>query len=166
MIVGLVIVGLVALQRLAELAYAGRNSRVLLQDGAIETGRRHYPLFVILHAAWLATIAVVIVRTPHLSIHWWLVGVFVLLQAARLWVLASLGKYWTTRIVTPRDAPLVRRGPYRFVRHPNYIVVALEIAVLPLAFGQVGVALVFTLLNALLLTGRLRDENRALAVRR
>jgi methyltransferase len=166
MIAALVIVALVALQRLVELVYAGRNTRALLRDGAVETGHGHYPLFVILHAAWLATIAAVIVRTPNLTVHWWLVAAFALLQIARIWVIASLGPYWTTRIVTPRDAPLVLRGPYRFLRHPNYVVVVLEIAVLPLAFGQVAVALVFTLLNAALLTVRLRDENRALAARR
>jgi methyltransferase len=88
------------------------------------------------------------------------------LQAARLWVLASLGRFWTTRIVILPGAPLVRRGPYRYLRHPNYLVVAAEIAVLPLVFGAWGIALVFSLLNLVLLIQRIRVEDAALAPRR
>jgi methyltransferase len=165
MTVALVIVGLVALQRLVELAYAQRNTQRLLANGATESGRQHYPLFILLHAAWLLTIAFVVVRSSSTPIHWWLIALLALLQAARIWIIAALGPYWTTRIITPRDAPLVRAGPYRFVRHPNYIVVALEIAILPLAFGLVSVAIVFTILNAALLVVRLRDEEQALALR-
>ena len=91
---------------------------------------------------------------------------FLALQAARVWVLATLGRYWTTRIITLPDAPLVRRGPYRFVRHPNYLIVAAEIAVLPLVFGAWQIALVFSILNLLLLSHRIRRENAALAGRR
>ena len=109
-------------------------------------------------------------RPPDAPIAWPLIGVFVLLQAARIWVIASLGPYWSTRIITVPDAPLVRRGPYRFVRHPNYLVVAAEIAVLPPAFDplsarQWAIALVFTVLNALLLRHRIRIEEAALAGR-
>jgi methyltransferase len=165
MTVALAIVALVALERLVELAYAHRNTQRLLAEGAIESGREHYPLFILLHGAWLLTIAVVAVRSSPVTIHWWLIAAFALLQVVRGWIIATLGPFWTTRIITPRDAPLVRAGPYRFVRHPNYIVVALEIALLPLAFGQVTVAIVFTILNAAVLTVRLRDEERALALR-
>jgi methyltransferase len=103
---------------------------------------------------------------------WWLaldrpvdplwLALFVLIEIGRIWVLASLGRRWTTRIIVLPDAPLVRRGPYRFVSHPNYVVVAAEIAVLPLVFGLWQVALIFTLLNAAVLTVRIRAENRAL----
>jgi methyltransferase len=85
-----------------------------------------------------------------------------MLELARIWVLASLGERWTTRIIVIPDAPLVRRGPYRWFNHPNYIVVVAEIAVLPLAFGLWRTALVFSLLNAAILTIRIREENRAL----
>ena len=95
-----------------------------------------------------------------------LLALFVLLQAGRLWVIASLGRFWTTRIITVPGAPLIRRGPYRWLKHPNYLVVAGEIAVLPLAFGLWQVAVVFSVLNALLLWHRIRWENRALAPRR
>ncbi|MEI9990164.1 MAG: isoprenylcysteine carboxylmethyltransferase family protein [Rhizomicrobium sp.] len=155
---------LVALQRLIEIAYAERNTRALLARGAVEVGRAHYPLIVTLHAVWL--LMIVLVLPPDATIHWWALGLFIALQLARVWVIATLGPYWTTRIITLDGAPLVRKGPYRFVRHPNYLVVAGEIAVLPLAFGEVGVAIVFTILNAAVLAWRIRQEETALAARR
>jgi methyltransferase len=155
---------LVAAQRLIELAYAGRNTRRLLARGGVEIGRAHYPLFVLLHGGWLLALAVFVPADTPPS--WLLLALFVLLQAGRIWVVATLGPYWTTRIITLPQAPLVTRGPYRFVRHPNYLVVTGEIAVLPLAFGAWRLALVFSVLNALLLTWRIRIENGALAVRR
>ena len=85
-----------------------------------------------------------------------------LVQPLRIWIIASLGPYWTTRIITVPGEPLVRRGPYRFFRHPNYIVVCAEIGVLPLAFGAVEIAIVFSILNAALLSWRIRVEERAL----
>lgn len=157
------ILGLVVLQRLGELWLAGRNTRALLARGAKEVGRGHYPWMVAMHAAWL--IAIAVTTDPQREPVWPLIGVFVLLQAARVWVIASLGPWWTTRIITLEGAPLVRRGPYRFLRHPNYWVVAAEIAVLPLAFGNWPVALVFTVLNALMLHHRIRAEQDALGSR-
>ena len=158
------IVVLVALQRLIELRYAERNTKVLLARGGIEVGRAHYPLIVALHAAWLLAIVLALPREPDIAWPW--IGVFVLLQAARIWVIASLGPFWTTRIITLKDAPLVRRGPYKFVRHPNYLVVAAEIAVLPLAFGEIWIAVVFSVLNATVLAWRIREEEVALSPRR
>jgi methyltransferase len=158
------IIGAVALERLIELVYAERNTRALLARGAIEVGRAHYPFIVALHAAWLAAIALAL-PSP-LVIHWIVFAIFLLLQAARIWVLATLGPYWTTRIITLPGAPLVRRGPYRFVRHPNYVVVAGEIAALPLVFGEIWIALTFTVLNAAMLWWRIRQEDAALAPRR
>lgn len=159
-----IVMALVALQRLIEIFYAERNTRALLARGAVEVGRAHYPLIVLLHAAWL--VAIVLLLPPGATINWPALGVFVLLQAARVWVIATLGPYWTTRIVTLDSAPLVRGGPYRFVRHPNYLVVAGEIAVLPLVFGEVAVAIVFTVLNAAMLAWRIRQEDAALSARR
>ena len=158
------ILALVALQRLIELLYAERNTRALLARGAVEIGRGHYPLIVALHATWL--LAIVLTLSRETMISWPLIAVFVLLQAARIWVIASLGPYWTTRVITLKDAPLVRRGPYKFLRHPNYLVVTAEIAVLPLAFGEVWVAAIFSILNALVLAWRIRTEEVALTPRR
>lgn len=154
----------VAAQRLWEVRLADRNTRRLRAEGAVEVGAGHYPLFILLHASWLAAIAIVTPWTmvPNL---WWL-GLYGVLQFGRLWVIASLGRFWTTRIITLPSAPLIRRGPYRFMRHPNYVVASLEIAVLPLAFGQVWIALVWSVANALLVGWRIRVEDGALNGRR
>jgi len=159
-----IIIALVVVQRLAELVYAERNTRNLLARGAVEVGRAHYPLIVLLHAGWLVAIVALLPHDP--PINFILLGIFIMLQALRVWVLATLGPYWTTRIITLPGAPLVRRGPFRVLRHPNYTVVAGEIAVLPLVFGEIWVAVAFTILNALILAWRIRQENEALAVRR
>lgn len=158
------LLGFIVAQRLAELTLARRNTRRLLAAGGREIGAGHYPLFILLHGAWLAALALVVPWSAEPV--WWLVAVFFVLQAARVWVIASLGRFWTTRIITLDGAPLIRRGPYRWVRHPNYWIVVGEIAVLPLAFGAWHVALVFSLLNALLLRHRIRIEEAALAARR
>lgn len=157
------VLGLVVLQRLAELALARRNTSRLLAQGATEAGRNHYPLIVALHAGWVVALALFV--PPEAPASWPLLGVFLALQAARIWVIASLGRYWTTRIITLPGAPLVRRGPYRWLRHPNYLIVALEIAVLPLAFGAVWIAAIFSVLNATLLWHRIGVESAALAGR-
>lgn len=164
MMLAYIIIALVALQRLAELVYAEHNTKALLARGAVEIGRTHYPLIVAVHTTWLLAITLLLPRD--VQIDFVLLAVFVVLQALRVWVLATLGPYWTTRIITLENAPLVRRGPYRFIRHPNYTVVIGEIAVLPLVFGEIWVAIVFTILNAAVLTLRIREENQALAARR
>ncbi len=158
-----VILGLVLLQRLAELWLARRNTERLLSEGAVEIGAEHYPYFVVLHATWLA--ALVLLTPDHAEADWNWLTVYLLLQVARLWVMLSLGRFWTTRILTLPGAKLVQRGPYRYVRHPNYLVVAGEIAVLPLVFGHWGMAMLFTVLNGVLLSVRIRRENEALAQR-
>ena len=157
------VLGLVIVQRLAELALASANTRRLLARGGREIGRPHYPLFILLHASWLVAIAATtpLDRAPI----WPLIVVFALLQLARVWVIATLGPYWTTRVITVDGAPLVRSGPFRFVRHPNYWVVVGEIAVLPLAFHDWAVAAVWSILNALLLRHRIAVETAALAPR-
>ena len=155
---------LVALQRLAELAWSRRNEKRLLAQGGREVGAGHYRLIVAIHLAWLATLFTGI--PPGTPVHWPLIAIFAALQGLRLWVIASLGPYWTTRVITVPDAPLVRRGPYRWMRHPNYAVVAAEVAILPLAFGAWGTALIFSLLNGAVLGWRIRIENETLAGRR
>jgi methyltransferase len=155
-----VLLALVTVQRLGELVIAHRNTGRLKAQGAYEVAPGHYPLIVVLHAAWLAGL-------------WWLAwnrplnlplaAVFLAIEALRVWVLISIGARWTTRIIILPGVPLVRRGPYRFLPHPNYAVVCAEILVLPLAFGLWAYALVFTALNAAILFVRIRAENAALA---
>ncbi|MGI9170184.1 MAG: isoprenylcysteine carboxyl methyltransferase family protein [Caulobacteraceae bacterium] len=156
----IIVLALVTAQRLGELVLAARNTRRLLAKGGREVDAGHYPLLVLLHAAWLAGLWLLAWDRP---VRWPWVALFLVLQGLRLWVIATLGERWTTRIVVLPDAPLVRRGPYRFFSHPNYAVVAAEIAVLPLAFGLVLYAAAFSLLNAGVLAIRLRAETRALA---
>ena len=157
------ILTLVTLQRLGELLLAERNTRRLLAKGAHEVGRRHYPFMVAVHAGWLIVL--------------WLLGpgppieiiplvAYLALQVARVWVITSLGERWTTRIIVLPGAPLVRRGPYRWLDHPNYLIVVAEIAVLPLVFGLPVVAAFFSILNAIVLWVRIREENQALAAHR
>jgi len=153
------IMAFVTLQRLSELVIAKRNTARLMAAGAREVGGEHYPVMVAMHSAWLAALWFTVGGRP-LSLPF--LAIFAVLQLLRVWVLATLGPRWTTRIIVTPDAPLVKRGPFRFVRHPNYMVVTAEIAVLPLTFGLVGIALLFTVLNAAMLTVRIRAENRAL----
>jgi methyltransferase len=155
----LIILALVTLQRLVELWLSNRNTRRLLAQGAREFGGSHYPLIVAVHVLWLACLWWFAALRPVDG--FWLV-VFVLIELARIWVLASLGPRWTTRIIVLPDAPLVRRGPYRWLNHPNYVVVIAEIAVLPLVFGLWQATLIFSALNAAVLAIRIREENRAL----
>jgi len=162
MILSVAILALVTLQRLGELALARRNTARLLARGGVETGAGHYPLIVALHAGWLGGLwALGWDRPAGLGS----LAVYGVLQVLRIWTLASLGERWTTRIISLPDEPLVRRGPYRFFPHPNYAVVAGEIAVLPLVFGLPLYAAVFSVLNALVLTVRISAEVRALGGR-
>ena len=154
-----IILLLVTLQRLSELVIARRNTAALIAKGAIEHGAAHYPVMVLLHASWLAGLwwlgwdAVVV---------WPLMYLYIALQAFRIWILATLGSRWSTRILTVPNEQLVVRGPYRFVRHPNYVLVLLEVPLLPLALGLNGFALLYGLLNVAMLAWRIRVEETAL----
>ena len=153
------IMAFVTLQRLAELVIARRNTARLLARGAVEHGAGHYPAMIALHASWLAALWLTVGGRPANLV---LLALFCVLQLLRVWVLSVLGPRWTTRIIVLPGAPLVARGPFRWISHPNYSVVIAEIAVLPLAFGLVWIALVWTLLNAAMLYVRVGAEARAL----
>ena len=161
-VLGGLILGLVTLQRLAELVLARRNTQRLLARGAHEVAAGHYPLIVALHAAWLAGLWYIVLWRGGDGVSWGWLAAFVVLQGLRVWVIATLGARWTTRIIVLPGAPLVTRGPYRFVSHPNYLVVAGEMLVLPLVFGLMAYGLVFSLLNGLVLWVRIRAEEAAL----
>ncbi len=149
----------VTAQRLSELVIARRNTMALFAKGGREIAPDHYPYMVALHTGWLAGLWMLATGQP-VQLFWF--GLFMLLQVLRLWVLTTLGERWTTRIIILPGAPLVEGGPYRFFKHPNYMIVTGEIAALPLAFGMPLYALVFSLLNAAVLTVRIRAENAAL----
>ena len=156
------ILGFIAIQRLAELVIARRNTLRLLAEGGREVGASHYPVMVALHTLWLIAMAVFISAAEPI---WWPALIFfIALQFARIWVIGSLGRYWTTRVITV-DVPLVVRGPYRWFRHPNYVVVVAEIAVVPMIFLAYEISVVFSILNGLLLMYRIKIENEVLIAR-
>ncbi len=155
-----VILALVTLQRIGELVLSRHNTGKLIARGAIEIGANHYPLVVAVHAAWLITLWV---WGRDQDVNPVALSLFVALQGFRLWVLATLGPRWTTRIIVLPGAPLVASGPYKYFSHPNYAVVAAEIALLPLALHLTWLALIFTALNAAVLLIRIRVEARALS---
>ena len=159
MIIAVLVLLLVTLQRLSELWIARRNTRWLLERGGHEAAPEHYPLIVTLHAAWLIGLWI-FAHDREIVLGW--LGLFFILQAFRVWILATMGPRWTTRIIVLPGAPLVSTGPFRWISHPNYCVVAAEIFVLPMAFGLVWYAILFSALNAVLLTIRIRAENQAL----
>ncbi len=150
----------VTLQRLSELFWSQRNEARLREMGAVEVGAGHYPVMVGLHAAWLAAMWTAGWNHP-------LVGFFTVLylivQVGRAWVLWTLGRRWTARVLVVPGETLVKRGPYRFLNHPNYVVVGLEIVLLPLALNLQVLAVLFGAANLVMLFWRIRAENRALA---
>jgi len=158
------LVGLVALQRLLELVLSRRNAARLLSRGGYEVGAGHYPFVVAVHVAWLGTLWITVPAEAAVSWPW--LASYIGVECGRAWVMLTLGPYWTTRIIHLPAERLVRSGPYRFCSHPNYIVVAGEIAVLPLVFGQWYTAATFSVLNAGVLIWRIRVENTVLAARR
>jgi methyltransferase len=155
-----VIIGTVALQRILELIYSARNARALRARGAIEVGVGHYPLLVAVHVAWIVALFVSVNAETAIYPVW--LALYVLLQLGRTWVLLTLGRYWTTRLFHLESVPTIQSGPYRFLRHPNYLVVVGEIATLPLVFGLWHIAVIFSLLNGAVLLWRIRIENRFL----
>jgi len=154
------LVAFLIVQRFGELVFAQFNTNRLRAMGGVEFGATHYPLMIVLHASWLIGLWMLGKDRPVVA--FWL-AVFVALQVGRLWVIASLGRRWTTRVIVLPGAAPVTRGPYRWFKHPNYLIVALEIAVVPLALGLPVFALIFSIANAALLAYRIRIENEALA---
>ena len=154
-----IILLLVTAERLGELWLARRNTAALLKQGAVEMAPQHYTLIVLLHGFWLAGLWALGWDQP---VNFFWLAVFLVLQVLRVWVLATLGRRWTTRIIVLPGEQLVATGPYRWLTHPNYVVVIGEIAVLPLCLGLPWYALAFSLANAAVLTVRIRAENAAL----
>lgn len=157
-------VGAVGVQRLGELFLSRHNERVSRARGAVERGAGHYPFMMGMHVLWLvSTVVEGMLRGPDLPSYWPVpLALFLLVQPLRYWAIFSLGTAWSTRVLVVPGGTLVARGPYRYLRHPNYVVVVVEILTFPLIFGAWITALVFTVLNLILLTVRIRTEERAL----
>lgn len=156
----------VGLERLAEVVVSQRNAAWAFERGGVETGRGHYPVMVVLHVALLAgcVLEVLLLDRPFVPLLGWaMLAVVVASQVVRWWCIAALGRQWNTRVIVVPGLPLVRSGPYRFLRHPNYVVVVVECAALPLVHGAWLTALVFTVADAALLATRIRTEEQALA---
>ncbi|MGB5863337.1 MAG: isoprenylcysteine carboxylmethyltransferase family protein [Sulfitobacter sp.] len=151
--------GFLILQRLGELVIAKRNTAALIAQGAREVGAGHYPIMVAMHSTWIAALLVFGWNQPA-SLPW--LAIYAVLQVFRIWILGTLGRRWTTRVIVLEDETLVARGPFRFMRHPNYMLVVAEIIVAPMVLGLWWVAVIWTLLNALMLRHRIAVEDAAL----
>ena len=155
---------LLLIQRGCEEYYSARNTEALLAVGAHEIGADYYPVVAATHLAWIASLFFLV--SPEAPVIWPLIVYYLALQLARYWVITSLGRYWTHRIITLETAPVVTTGPYRFVSHPNYAITIIETFVLPLAFGAVALAVIMTALWWTMLTYKIKLENHALNARR
>ena len=159
-----IIIAIVIIQRLVELIIAKRNEKWMRSQGAFEAGAGHYPIMVSMHMAFfISLILEVLVIDRPLSPLWIpLLSLFLIAQIARIWCLTSLGKFWNTKIIILPGADVVKKGPYQFIRHPNYVIVATELLVLPLLFSAYFTAVVFSLLNLWMLSVRIPIEEKAL----
>jgi methyltransferase len=159
-----IIIAIVIIQRLVELIIANRNEKWMRSQGAFEAGAVHYPIMVTMHIAFFISLLVeVLVTNKPLSPLWIpLLSLFLIAQIARVWCLASLGTFWNTKIIILPGADVVKKGPYKFIRHPNYVIVATELLVLPLIFSAYFTAIVFSLLNIWMLSVRIPVEEKAL----
>jgi methyltransferase len=161
-----VLLGLLCLERLAELVVSQRHATASLSRGGQESGRGHFPVMVVLHTALLAGCLIEPIaagRTFIPALGYPMMALVVAANALRWWCIVTLGPRWSARVIVIPGLPLVRTGPYRWFSHPNYVAVIVEGAALPLAGSAWITAVTFTVLNALLLTVRLRCETRALA---
>ncbi len=155
---------LILVQRGLEEVYSSANTKRLLAEGAHEAGAEYYPVVAATHLGWIASLFLLI--SPNANIYWPLLALYVLIQVVRYWVIGTLGRYWTHRIITLQDAPVVNRGPYKYIRHPNYVITLVETMLLPLAFGAWGLALIMTAIWAAVLHYKILLEDAALASRR
>jgi methyltransferase len=157
-------ISFIALSRIGELMLSKRNEKWLVQHNAVEFGKEHYQFMVMLHVLFFVSLIVeyIVRAAPHYSLFFIVLPVILLLIKA--WIITSLGKFWTTKIYRIPGSWLINKGPYKYVKHPNYMIVIAEIAVIPLAFHLYYTAVVFTILNALMLYVRIKEENKALQI--
>jgi methyltransferase len=157
---------IIMLQRLVELVIARSNEKWMKDRGAIEKEVDHYKWFIILHTLFFISILVETLLNDNktLPLNYTLLTIFILTQLVRIWCISSLGRYWNTRIIILPGVHLVSKGPYKYVKHPNYIIVGIELFVIPLLFGAIITAVIFPLLHILLLTVRIPAEEHALNI--
>lgn len=163
MLFSLFIIFLILL-RIAELLLARSNEKWILQRGAVEYGQKHYLLIVMLHVFFFVSLIAEYLIAEPASYSLSLLLLLFIILALKVWTILSLGKFWNTKIYHIPDYPLIKKGPYRYLKHPNYILVIAEIAVIPLIFHLYYTAVLFTVLNAFMLTVRIKEENRALGI--
>ncbi|MBA2173925.1 hypothetical protein H0266_03330 [Halobacillus locisalis] len=165
LVIGLFI--FLVIQRLSELAIASSNKKWMLARGGKETGEGHYFLFILLHSLFFVSIAAEYFWTPfQLTWSFWVALVaFILLQVMRIWCIATLGRRWNTRIIILPDEEPIQKGIYRFMSHPNYVIVFFELLVIPVLFHAYLTAVIFPILHVLVLTVRVPAEERALKER-
>ena len=161
----IIFISLFILQRLSELYIAKKNEKWLLQQGAIEYGQSHYPFIVALHTLFIVSLITEYILRGGPLISWLFLGIFIVILSFKFWALSSLGKYWNTKIYRIPGVYPVKKGPYKFLKHPNYIEVVCEIAIIPLVFHLYYTAIIFTILNAAILGVRIRVENKVWHVR-
>jgi methyltransferase len=160
----LVFFSIVILQRLIELLIARKNEKWMKAQGAMEFGRNHYQYMVCMHIIFFTSLCIEkIALNREISSLWpFLLVFFLLVQGIRIWVITSLGRFWNTKIIVLPNSEVVRKGPYRLIKHPNYLVVSVELIVLPLLFKAYATAILFTLLNMVILSIRIPQEEKAL----
>ncbi|WP_075620159.1 isoprenylcysteine carboxyl methyltransferase family protein [Paenisporosarcina indica] len=158
------VVSFVIIQRIIELFVARNNEKWIRSQGGYEVGARHYPYMVAMHVGFFISLIVeFLVFERSVPAFWYLLFIiFLMLQMMRVWVISSLGRYWNTKILVLPGAQVVKKGPFHFIRHPNYFVVTLEIIVIPLMLGAYFTALIFTILNFIILSVRIPIEEAAL----
>ncbi len=157
-------ISFVILLRLGELFLSKRNEKWLLQNDAVEYGKGHYSFIVALHVLFIVSLIVEYCLQTKPTCDLPLLIFYFLLLAFKVWVISSLGKYWNTKIFHIPDVPLIKKGPYKFMKHPNYAIVVAEIIIIPLIFHLYFTAIVFSFLNAIVLWVRISEENKALEI--
>jgi len=157
-------ISFVILLRIGELILSKRNEKWLLQHGAIEYGQKHYPFIVVLHVLFIVSMIIEYTTKQTKTFNPFLLVFFLLFLIFKVWIILSLGKFWNTKIYHIPSFPLIKKGPYKYFKHPNYLVVVAEIAVIPLVFGLYCTSIAFTVLNFIMLSVRVKEENKVLKI--
>lgn len=157
-------ISFIILLRLGELILSKKNEKWLLQNGAVEYGKKHYPFIVALHILFFISLIIEYSTQQIPSFSLFILAFYFIVLAVKFWVIASLGKFWNTKVFRIKSIPSIRKGAYRYFKHPNYLIVIFEIALIPLAFHLYYTAIIFSVLNAVILTIRIKEEDQVLQI--